>query len=260
MSWFNKNIIWENKSIILGIIFHLTKNRSKLEDSRIIIDNDLFKNITKILFPDLLIKRKVKNQNEDQQIFHINIRNNKKKDLIINNINNLDTIHNKKIRLLPWYDKDNPMIMFIHKNGKDFGITKKKSKLKEFSKYRRFLPHNSGNYVSMSCNNVNIWDTYIEYKILNKYSKVYGVPTDRAYNFISKVMKEHICDKKDLMYIGVPIKEYIKVPVPIAIKVPIEKKPKTYVLKKDNCDKYKNVIRAVDNKVEAINKIVDSNK
>lgn len=232
-----KNIIWEKKSIMLGIIFYLTKYHNNLKQDKIIIDNEMFRRIAKILFPDLRIKKKGDG-------FNINIRNNVKNGLIINNINNLDKIENKKIRLLPWYDKDNPIIMFVH-DKTESNIDKKKKDLKEFSKYRRFVRRYLPNHVSLYCG--DIWDSYTEYRILKRYSKKYSVAIEPVFYFISKILREHICDKKELRYVGIPIREQIIVPVkhnvPIIVKVPDKK----------SCDNYKNVITAVNKKINAVN-------
>ena len=87
------NIIWEDKGILLGIMKYILKHNKNLIDKNIIIENKKFRTILKSLFNHYSFKKKIKKNG-----FEINIRNNKDNGLIINNINNLDTIHSKKYR------------------------------------------------------------------------------------------------------------------------------------------------------------------
>jgi len=53
----------------------------------------------------------------------INIKNSKRKGIVINYLNNLKTIHSKRVYIIPWTNPENPLIMFKH--NKKYKIKKK---------------------------------------------------------------------------------------------------------------------------------------
>jgi len=255
------NIIWENKSVMLGIMLFLNKYRDELINTNIIIHDDLFRGITKKLFIDLNIKKKGKG-------FHVNIRNNVEEGLIINNILNLNEINNKNFYLLPWYDKDNSMIAFIVKtknSDSEKQLSKKLEKdmetvikdIKTFSKNKRKIPHYPRNFIDIRCN-INIWDSLVEYQILKKYSNRYNADVEKVYDFISTSLSEHTCTQrpKQIMYVSIPIP--VKVPVNVNDKI-IEPIVSNSTLNSNqipletNDDKYIMIIDKINKKIQALN-------
>jgi hypothetical protein len=171
--------------------------------------------------------------------FNINIKNSERTDLVINNLNNMDTIDTKKITLLPWHDKDNPIIMFNandringDKNSKKYENNKKKMVefVKYFNKNSRWK-NNETNFVSEHCN-LNIWDSHYEYKILKKYAKKYSYyDAMSVYNFITKALTSPCCQTKtkiirSVVNIPVIIPTVREKPVYIPVNIPKKIHPK----------------------------------
>lgn len=247
----NKNVIWENKGILLGIILFMLKNYDKLINKRIIIDNDQQRIIIKQLFYDFNIKKKGTG-------FTINIKNNVRMDLVINNLNNLDNIYAKSVRILPWYDKDNPIIMYKHNEKKKYNIEKLKKKLEEFSNKKRWLFYDVINFIEKKTNMKN-WDTYTEHKILKKYVKEYPEFTvEQVYEFICKILKNYGCDEKQIIH--VPIKIPVHVPVQIPVLIPVQEPAKISekTLGQDNeLDKIIKDIKNTNDQVKIIGNEID---
>lgn len=211
----SRNIIWENKSVMLGIILFLTKYNDKLISTDIIIYDDLFRNIAKVLFSNLTVKKRNKGS---ESSFDINVRSNVQRGLVINNVLNLSEIQNKNFYLLPWYNKDNPMIAFIVKpESTQIVIEKAVKDIEEFTNTKRMLPHDPKNFIDIQCN-INIWDSLTEYKILLNYSNKYLVDIIQTYNYISKALGEHTCIPKEITYVGIPVPVKINVPIPVPIQ------------------------------------------
>lgn len=271
----SRNIIWENKAVMLGIILFLTKHNKELINMRIIMHNDLFRGITKILFPNLTIKKKGIG-------FFINIRGSvttlTTTGLIINNILNLSEIKNKNFYLLPWYDKDNAMVAFIIKI-KELDVETVIKDIKDFSENERLIPHYPENFIDLNCK-INMWDSLAEYQILLKYCNLYNADIVKIYNYISRALSDHTCllkpePSKQLVYVGIPVS--VKVAVPVAINCDnIEQKSTTLntntntntALTSQNiltsapenepsversCDKYFVIIKKINKKLQALN-------
>lgn len=242
-----KNIIWENKSIVLGIIMFLMNYNS---DENVIIYDDYYRQICKKLFDKIIFKKRGDG-------FCINIKNNIKKDLIINNIENLDTINNDTFYLLPWYNKDNPIIAFYYMNNKNIDINKIKMDINSFSKIDRFKPHYPTNYIDNLCN-INIWDSETEYKVLYSYCERYKLSIESTYEYLSKILSNYSCSKDNIKYISIPINVPIKVPIevpveiPIPVPIPIKEKGKDI-----NCDKYVNTLDLINRKMDIMNDLYD---
>ena len=160
---YNHLLTWEEKSIILGVIMYLSKHHEKMINKTIIIQDKFYRTIIKKIFDDLMIKKK----SNSVDIFQINIKNNVQNGLIINNLNNLNKINNKKVILLPWYNIDNPIVMYKWKPNEIGDIKKFKDDVKKFTKYERQRSYGI-NSIMRTKHNVDMWDTYYEYKIIQK--------------------------------------------------------------------------------------------
>lgn len=179
---------WEDKGIILGIIQFILMDYQKIMTYNIYLRDSKIRKLVSILFEELKFTKKRKESN-----FIIRIRSNKKGDLIINNINNLnDTIYVKKYYLLPWYDNDNPLIMY--------NIGKKSQKKKQIKKKfksitcKRGIALNKQNYITAKCG--DIWDTRIEYKILSQYCELKQLNIRNVYKLINKYLTKDMCGIK----------------------------------------------------------------
>lgn len=231
----NVNMIWEEKGIILGIILFLLKNRENLFDKKIIILNDYVRKIIKELFLDLIIKKRGKG-------FNINIKNNENSGLIINNLNNLNKINSKSVRLLPWYDSDNPIVMFKYNKNNDYDLEKFRNKLKKFDKEERWLIYDRLNFIERKLGLRN-WDTYMEYRILERYTKKYNsFNVYHLYLFLCNKLKRSDCEEQKI--IGYPVVYQQKVPIPVKVK------------EKCSCDNYVDLINGLNNKFKLVNEML----
>lgn len=158
MSCNKYNIIWVERGIILSIIDYITQNYKKIQNKNIIIENIRYQTFIKILFPDLIFKpinHKSKNN------FYFNIRKIiKKQDVIIDYLNNHNTINGKNIDLIPYYDYNDILVRFE--------VNKNKIPSNEIiSSFKQFHHSNRCNY-----NNTGfIWDLIKEKQIINNLSR-----------------------------------------------------------------------------------------
>lgn len=200
----NKYTFWEDKAILLGIILFLTKYSSKITYKTIFINNKKIKKILKVLFPKMIFT-----SNENNNLFYINIKNSNRHNLVINNIDNLidSNIKTKKIYKLPWYNKDNPIVMYYYNKKYDnYNLNKFKLKLDKFTKYNRLLNYKTNNNIICKCSKINTWDCYYEHKILNKYCKKFGNNVNNIYNFISSHLMNNIFSLNQINYINNQLK------------------------------------------------------
>ena len=116
------NIIWTDRGIKLAIMYVIYFYYNKIKHKNIIIFNKNFRNFAKLLFPKLLIFKKVSNTNNNNKNFYFNIRYIiKKQDIFIDYIKNYDnTIFTKKINLIPWYDINDPLIIYFYNKKKNY--------------------------------------------------------------------------------------------------------------------------------------------
>lgn len=239
------NIIWEDKGIIIGIFLHLIKHHHNLTSSTIIINNDIYKSIIKYFFTQLKFKKKVKSKYHHSHF--INVKAHNINGLHINNINNFTTIHNKKITLLPWYDPDNPIIMFTQSN--DIGdIEHIKDDIHYFEEHIRHLSYGRSNKDRNKCV-VDIWDTYYELKVLNKYVKLYdhlGLDTLMVNTYINDVLTSPNCATVRVPYwISLPPTKEI-VPFIVSVKQ-----------KQKDCTINTDLVNVMSNKIKTVNDILD---
>jgi hypothetical protein len=163
--------IWEEKGIIIGLFAHIIKHYTYLINKTIIINNNLYGSIIKLFFDDLILKKHKKTHHKN--VYFINIKNVIQTEHVhINNLNNFQIIHNKRIILLPWYDKDNPIIMFTYDEKQTANMPQLIDDLTYFEKHIRFTKFNSPGRTKTNCI-IDCWDTYYERKILKKFVKLY---------------------------------------------------------------------------------------
>lgn len=222
--------VWDDKGIVLGIIYHITKYNQNVSLSQ----DDYINDIIKYLFPS---------QSDGKASININIKNNIQEGIIINNIKNLDSVCSDRVYLLPWSNKENPLIMF------EFNKDKKTNKDKLLKKVDYFDENLRGN-----------WDEETEHKILEKYIKLYPnrfSSVDKLNEYISNKLISQTGYKVIPKHIPIPIK--VDVPYPVYQQVPyivnnnemLDKCKKTVVdLNKIIEDKDKKNKEATDNLVE----------
>jgi hypothetical protein len=241
--------IWEEKGIVIGVFAHIIKHHTYLMDKTIIINNDIYGSITKLFFDELTFKKYKKPHHKDP--YYINIKDVTKTDNHhINNLNNFQIIHNKKITLLPWYDRDNPIIMFTYDKDQTANIAKLIDDLTYFEKHIRFTKFNSPGKTKTNCI-IDCWDTYYERKILKKFVRLYpqysvGQVNDQINELL---LYPNCCNKSAVTnplgsYVqNMPIQQQIKY-----VQVPGECKPEIKYIKSD--PEIKEVIKYVKSEPE----------
>lgn len=204
------NIIWENKGIVLGIISYLIENHALFKNNIIVIRNTKFNNVISNLFPDMKIVH-----NGDG--FHINIKNQNKNGLIINNLQNLSIVHASNVKFLPWFDIDNPIIMYLYDKKKVYDKDLLADDIYQFNENTRFKAIRSNDpqyqeFINQHCG-INIWDTQFEFNILSSYIKYYPGNLFEINQFIDNQLGGLRCEKP------------IQIPILIPINVPVGTSP-----------------------------------
>jgi len=245
------NCVWEDKGIILGIIYYISKHEPSIDDTYI-IKNKKYRNILRKLF----FNYKFKKHGEG---YVINIKNNVRNDLIINNINNLTEINAKYIYLLPWFDNENPIIMYKFNKNKNINVDDLKKEIKEFSRCDR------GKKYTHSIIN-NIWDSYTEYTILqhyivsNKNNSFRNI--EELYDFISTNLITSICYQNNML-IPYFIEKQINYPVPYFVPCKNKEFVKNDIIIKTDCknieNQYIDFIKNIEQSLEKTNKLIYKN-
>ena len=155
------NIVWVDRGILLSIIAHIVRHHSKLIKKTIIINNKRYRKFLRVLFPELKFKEYV---NDSDNNFYFNIRTIiKKQDVFIDYLSNYEkNIPTANVRLIPWFDMNDPLIIYKYNDKKNVDCIEYKLFIKDF----------------VSCTRANyngfIWDAYMETRILKKYTKFSG--------------------------------------------------------------------------------------
>jgi hypothetical protein len=236
--YMNKNIIWEAKGILLGIMKYIMKHAKTLVDTDIIIDNKRFRNILKLLFSHFTFHK-------NGPGFEININNTKSNGLITNNINNMASIHTNNVILLPWYDEDNPIIMFQHNPQNNQNIPEIINEIQTFGPTRLNPWSKNPTYIDFKCG-MQTWDTYVEYKVLDRYCKRYGKDIRDIHRFICKALGNPCCGEIKLH----PI--YIPQPVSVNVGERIIEK----IVQRDVTDK--DIMNDATNKINLVNELLET--
>jgi hypothetical protein len=206
---------WEDKGIILGIISYLLLKYKKLINKTVYLPDTKIRAIISFLFK----KIQFTNKKSDSDLI-IRVRSIKKGDLYFNNINNLKKISVKSYRLLPYYDNDNPMIMYNHGDKKK-NISDIEKKINKITCKRGNI---SGEKNNITDNCFQNWDTNIEYEILEKYSSFFNIDIKNVYELINNYLLSDLCCNNNFLFNKLmPKVEYVEKYIPIPFTQYIEK-------------------------------------
>jgi hypothetical protein len=268
------NIVWIERGILFAIFAYILKNYDKLIDKKIIIDNKNYRKFFSVVFSKLKFN-KYKQDSIDN--FYFNIRRIiKNQDVIIDYTSNYKKyINTNKIKLIPWYDLNDPLILYEYNENKKLKIKKYILFFKNFSSCRR------ADY------NGTIWDSYIENKIMLSYIKKNpNVQFNFLLNFINTFIKSNyinttnniqeppkiyykIVEKPVEKIVEKPVEKIVEkiveIPVEIPVEKPVEKPDKNFDMKTyeindniivDNENKFNELIKILNNKISLINNLV----
>jgi hypothetical protein len=204
------NLIWEEKGIILGIIYYVLRHFKKI--TQINIKDRQYRNVLRDLFPSLIITKNYDYSRPSYLNIYIKTNTTKNDSLILNNINNIDKIQTKKKNffLLPWFNIDNPIIMFKVNEKKDKrDINKIIKKISSFNKNRiSYYIIGQLPIISYTCN-IIFWDIYMEYQILEQYCKYTLDDVDDVYKYLTKIFNSYKCAEKIQIYVPYVQNKYI---------------------------------------------------
>jgi hypothetical protein len=217
------NIVWIDRGMLISIIYYIVMKHKSLLKKNIILSNDKYYEILKNIFPKMNFKiydmeesdGTIKNNKNN---FYINIRTiMNKQDLIIDYLHNYKKhVCTKKIYLVPWYDMNDPLIMYKYDNNYRKKIVEYKNKLYEFSGCKR------------SDYNGETWDNYKETYIIKKYMSM--KKKNRIENikkYFNDIVREHYIDTMQTKIIkkiiNVPVVEYVDRPVDRIVEKIVEK-------------------------------------
>ena len=190
------NIVWVDRGILLSIVSYIIDNYTKLLDRTIIVNNKKYREFLRIIFNQLEFKKFKKDSKKN---YYFNIRHIiKDQDVIIDYLQNYnDSIKTDKINLIPWYDMNDPIILYEKKkSGNEININKYILYIKNFSSCRR------GNYNNSS------WDLLMERYIFIKYNKFnYKFSINYTFNLFNKFVLNNYTDTTNNKLIYFPIKQ-----------------------------------------------------
>ena len=256
------NIIWIDRGILLRIIYYILLLYDTLIKLKIIIDCSKYRNFLKTIFPRLKF---YKYTNHTKHNFYFNIRKIiKKQDIIIDYLSNYDEyIPTQKLRLILWYDMNDPLIIYHYNTDYKMYIHNYTKLVKEFSSCNR---GNFGGY---------IWDLVIENKILNNYIN-FDINIDVFFDkkniikLINSFFKNNYTDmspsfENPQLYYRIfndPIIPSMQLSttattVPTVATTPVSEPPIQYkTITVNNCDMYKKVIELAIKNMDNNNKLV----
>ena len=171
----------------------------------IIVEPVQYRRFLRLIFPKLIFKKYDEHHNQNN--FYFNIRRElKKQDVFIDYIRNYPkNIPAKNIYLVPWYDMNDPLILFRYRPEEEIKTITFSSHIIKFSSCAR------GNYNNTGA----IWDNYMEQLILSEYSKLFGHPNN---TFILSKLNEWV---KVSWTNTTQVNNYV-IPVQIPIQIPIQ--------------------------------------
>jgi len=225
------NIVWPDRGILLSIIVYIIKFYDNLLEKIIIIDNKRYRKFLRKLFTEFKFSKFVQH---DEKNFYFNIRTIiKKQDVIIDYLANYETyINASTLSFVPWYDMNDPLIIYKYNQDKKLLASVYKKFIKKFSLCRR------GNY------NGYPWDAVLETYILNMYKKYMKKQNiNHLLHLLNKTLESEYTNTvnyKNILY-------------PYIIK---EKQEITKNSTQQNNDNIDELIKLISEKINSINNLI----
>ena len=241
------NIVWIERGIILMIIYFIIQNYKELKNKNIIIENKKVRDFIKSIFYKLTIPNKTSSSSKN---FYFNIRKIvKQQDFIIDYINNYDKdIPTDRLWLVPYYDRNDPLIIYKYSKTKKISTKEYKNKISLFSNCQR------GNYMNTN----TYWDILYESTIINKSKNI--ISSD-IYNLLNTYLTSSYTDTVEVKYRNVfqPVYQYIPQykDREVVKEVVKEKEVVNHIEVKNNED-MKELIGLIDEKIKNVNEITEN--
>ena len=245
----NNDIIWEDKAIILGLIYYINLNIFEFKNIPIIIENKLYRKIIEKLFTSIIFLNKGDGSN-------INIKSYCNENICINNLKNFQkNIQCNNLFILPWSFSDNPLILIEKGNKLSYDIN--------FILGKILIMKNSLQVKYYKFNNIDDIDNsyYIDNKKLEKYILKKFVNTNytnkswkQIRNYINKKLLP-IENKKEKVYVP-----YIQ-KIPIFINKYLNNIAPQVIEKEKIVQTYDpELIKLINNNIKTLNNYLDFEK
>jgi hypothetical protein len=239
-----KNYIWEDKGIIITLIYYILKNYDKYRNKTIQIKHTLYCEILNKLFKNI-------NFNETKGIL-FNIKNNCNDEICINYLDNLDNITYDKLYILPWNNYDNPLILIT--KGK---IKLNKNLVKEKLLHLKYYSSKKYPYLYDDINEITeefcMNNKTLEHYVLHKFSK--HLTKKISYKRIRRYINKKLAPVIETIY---PVYKYNSFPT-FSIQQPSIQQPVQIITQtipvKEQYD-FKPLFNSITNKLHSLNDFI----
>jgi len=179
------NLVWVERGIIVIMIYIILKNYDSYKNKKIYISN---KNLN-VFFSYIFDKLTFVDDTKGKDVLIFNIRKEVKKEgVTIDYLSNYDNyVPTNKIWLVPYYDMNDPLILFEHSKYGRLDVDIFEEKFKNFSSCER------GNYMNKGI----IWDVLFENCVIEKARK-FGI--DNLYFIINNFVKNKYTNTIERIY------------------------------------------------------------
>lgn len=180
------NIVWIERGLIIIIIYNILKNYNKLKNKKIYLSNKKLIVFFSYIFSELKFIDTFTNK---KNIYIFNIRNSiYNSGVVIDYLSNYsDFIPTDKIWLVPYYDMNDPLIMFEYNLNKKLNVQIYDEHFKQFSNCHR------GNYMNKGL----IWDILFENYVIKK-ADTFGIK--KLYFLINNFVNSKYTDTIKTFY------------------------------------------------------------
>jgi len=179
------NLVWVERGIIVIMIYIILKNYDSYKNKKIYISNKNLNVFFSYIFDKLTFVDDIKCK--DVLIFNIR-KEVKKEGVTIDYLSNYDNyVPTNKIWLVPYYDMNDPLILFEHSKYGRLDVDIFEEKFKNFSSCER------GNYMNKGI----IWDVLFENCVIEKARK-FGI--DNLYFIINNFVKNKYTNTIERIY------------------------------------------------------------
>lgn len=180
------NIIWIERGIILILIEYITENYKYLRNKNIVLENDKYRYFIERIFSKLMFSIK---ENPKIDNIYFNIRKIiKNKHVIIDYLKNYNTIiPGIDVKIIPWFDNNDPLIFFIKNSKVNTPVNDIKNIINKLYCQR-------GNFYN------SYWDLHREKQIFMKMSKlIKNISWIKIYKLLNtyfkKTQQTHVINK-----------------------------------------------------------------
>jgi len=178
----DKNIIWINRGIIISLIYIILKIYNKLKDKYLIIKQKYIREFLQFLFPKLNFISNKKNRysnesdsdDDHKDYYDFFIRSTPSKAdnnyIVIDYLSNYNNIiPTDELWLVPYYDDNDPLIMYLYKH--DSKDTKYLKTVEQYQIINDFSHNKRNNYKSDIHPDIKNWDLFFESSTLARYNR-----------------------------------------------------------------------------------------